>query len=325
MFNCRKIGDAHYLRNDPGFECYTPQHNLYCRIAVFWTFFYVAGVPVLNVALLWSYGIPSLACKLQRDALLRSLLLHAHHTDVSRHTCESITDEHVEIIYSTFFAAKSPMLTRDEKLTQLLTFAREQLTSTVATWQQGGDESIKPAKEAIGHLFSEFNVNAWFWSLVEVLNKLIITSVLGFIAPGTQGQVAAGLGVTFLMLLAYQHARPYRENAYYQIGHAAAVELFLFFVFALMLKADVQVIPRNNDDFYSFAVGLLFCSVFALPVFIIARRLRWQLQEVVMEDGHKLKAEEAPMEEELCSNALAHANLTLQTDSQTGLNETNAA
>ena len=66
---------------------------------------------------------------------------------------------------------------------------------------------------------------------------------------------------------------------------------FLFFAFALMIKADVHVTPRN-DEFYSAAVGVLFCSVFVLPVLIIARRLRWPLEEEEEEeeDGDEAEA-----------------------------------
>lgn len=89
------------------------------------------------------------------------------------------------------------------------------------------------AKEAIGSLYSEAYADKWFWVLVETANKLIITGVLGFIAPGTQAQVAAGVGITFLMLLAYQKWLPYTEKCYRQIGYANAVEVFMFLTFAM--------------------------------------------------------------------------------------------
>ena len=101
----------------------------------------------------------------------------------------------------------------------------------------------------------------------------MITGVLGFIAPGTQGQVVAGLVISFLMLLGYQHAQPYAEKAYRHIGYAAAIELVLFFALGLMLKADIQVVPAHNHEFFASALGVLVCCVFVVPALIIARRI----------------------------------------------------
>ena len=299
MFNCRQIGNTFYLRNETGYECYTPRHNLYRRIAAFWTFFYVAGVPVLYLALLYYYGIPALARRLQSDALLRSLLLHAHHLGVGQSdslltlTCESMSVEHVDALYARYGDGRSA--SREEKLSVLLLFARERLTTPEVTWRQAeGDALLAPAEEAIGALFAEFHVGAWYWELVEVANKLVITGVLGFIAPGEQAQVVAGLGLTFLMLLAYQRVLPYHEKAYRGIGYAAAIQLFLFFALALMLKAGVRV-TQNDDSFFGAAVGVLFCSVFTLPVLIVARRLRWPVEDEE-KAKHEPQADEEPQQ-----------------------------
>jgi len=302
IFNCRQIGGASYLRDDTGYECHTPQHDLYRRMAAFWTFFFVAGVPVLYLALLWGYGIPTLALRLRRDSHLRSLLLHAHHLGVAQPTglhaltCESIGDEHLDALCARFGPADRGKPARDEKLERLLAFSRARLTMHTVTWRQAeGDARLAPAREAIGLLFAEFHADTWYWSLVEAISKLLITGVLGFIAPGTQGQVVAGLGLTFLMLLAYQRVLPYCEKAYRHIGYAAAIEMYLFFALALMIKAQVKVTPRN-DEFYSAAVGVLFCSVFVLPVLIIARRLRWPLEAEEEEEAEEAESEKAEAE-----------------------------
>jgi len=120
--------------------------------------------------------------------------------------------------------------------------------------------------------------HAGYWILIESANKLIITGVLGFIAPGTQAQVAAGVGMTFLMLLMYQRALPYAEKTYCHIGYAASIELFLFLVFASWLTVSYKVAPENAA-FYGSAIGVLMVAVFALPVILVMRRLSWSLDE----------------------------------------------
>ena len=117
-----------------------------------------------------------------------------------------------------------------------------------------------------------------YWNIVECMQKLIITGILGFIAPGQPGQVVAGLGITFLFLLFYQRQLPYYHKTHRQIGYAAAVELPIFFVFALLLKTDIRV-TSDDERFYDVCIGVLMCSVFVLPVLLLARRLRWSVEE----------------------------------------------
>jgi hypothetical protein len=141
-----------------------------------------------------------------------------------------------------------------------------------------GDPRLVGANAALGGLFADFYADSWVWGLVETIQKLVLTGILGFVAPGTQGQVVTGVGITFLMLLAYQKAQPYAEKAHRHVGYAAAIELFLFFTLGLWIKAGVVVTP-DNDAFFSASIGVLCCCVFSLPVVIIVRRLRWSLDD----------------------------------------------
>ena len=82
--------------------------------------------------------------------------------------------------------------------------------------------------------------------------------------------------ITFISLLLYQRALPYSEKVYRQVGYGAAIQLFVFLVFALLLSAKV---PINGHDeaadrrFYGACLGVLTASVFTLPVLLILHRL----------------------------------------------------
>ena len=175
-------------------------------------------------------------------------------------------------------------LSHEEKLKLLLAYASEHLRPHIVTWHSMEDDPrLEGAKEAIGSLYEEFYADCWFWIIVEVFNKLMITGVLGFIAPGTEAQTVAGMGLTFLMMLGYQKALPYKEKTYRHIGYAASVTLFVFLVFALMLKAQVTV-GQDNNGFYGGCIGILMCSVFVVPAVLVIKRLRWSLDEDPEED-----------------------------------------
>ena len=327
-FSCRRIGDGWYLREETETQCYTAEYNRYARLSIFWALFYVAGVPALYAALLWYYGVVAVARELVRNAALRALIGFARSKrvalpDAATVTVASIAREDVDALYAAVIAPpparderdeaplKAPLESadaadREAKLAALLRFSSQRLRSVEVTWAEAaGDPRLAGARASIESLYGEFSPKRWYWSLVEIVNKLVITGapaaptqrpqpqrappppaqrgaaragVLGFIAPGQQAQVVAGLGLTFLMLLAYLTYPPYLENAYSTIGLAAAIELVLFFAFALMLKAGVKVTP-NDDLFYGACVGVLMCSVFTFPVLVVLRRLRWPLEE----------------------------------------------
>jgi len=302
MYSCRNISGKLYLREDTSKMCLYHQYATYRHLAGFWVAFYVFGVPLLFLGLLFYYNVPQVARALQANQRLRSLWMHAHHKGIALPevqlqsiTLESIAHDHIRLLFRALigksghggeigdsntcmqrcFQVSEPA--SDEQLRQLMTYAARQLHHTPVTWHEAAnDPRMKGAHQAIGMLYKEFYAGCWYWILVEQCNKLIITGVLGFIAPGTNGQVAAGMLMTFVMLLIYQGALPYSDKVYRHIGYGAAIQLFLFLVFALLLSADIKITGggvRADRLFYGACLGILTSSVFVLPVLLVLYRL----------------------------------------------------
>jgi hypothetical protein len=185
-------------------------------------------------------------------------------------------------------AAPATALNNDQKLETLLKYSRQHLRCRDVTWHTAQDDPrLEGARKAVGPLFEEFHADRWYWTVVACLQKLIVTGLLGLVSPGTSGQVAAGLGITFGFLLFYQAHLPYKEKTFRQIGYAAAIELPIFFVFGLMIKGNVQVLTSHNSRFFDACVGVLMCSVFVLPVLLVLRRLRWSIEDLTAEDDEE--------------------------------------
>ena len=166
---------------------------------------------------------------------------------------------------------------REKQLQLVLRYSSLHLHHAHITWHEAErDPRMAGAKDAISLLYEEFYADKWYWLLVETIFKLIITGVLGLIAPGTQSQVAVGMVITFLMLLFYQHAMPYKEKVFRNVGYFAAIELFVFLVLAMMLAADVQITgsgPAADKAFYGVVAGVLTTSSFALPAVLVLHRV----------------------------------------------------
>lgn len=128
-------------------------------------------------------------------------------------------------------------------------------------------------------------------SFAEAVNKLLISGAIRFISPGTNTQVFSGLAITFGFLLLYQRILPYHEKAYRHIGLAASLILFLYFGFALLLKAEVEI-TSNPSLFYAVVFGALSISTFSVPAWIIFKRSFWSLEEIEEEEEDENEAEE---------------------------------
>ena len=134
-------------------------------------------------------------------------------------------------------AASGAALSRERKVALLVEYASMNLMTPLTSWGAArGDTRLDAASVAVGALYSDVFADRWYWHLVETLNKLLLTGVLGLISPGTMGQVVAGLALTFCMLLLYQTAMPYTDKLLRRIFYAATIQLFLFFLFALMAR-----------------------------------------------------------------------------------------
>ena len=73
----------------------------------------------------------------------------------------------------------------------------------------------------IGFLFSTYKCGCWYWESVELLRKLLLTSIIALIAPGSAGQVVVGFVLSFVMLLANLRIRPFAEDSLNSINALA--------------------------------------------------------------------------------------------------------
>jgi hypothetical protein len=174
----------------------------------------------------------------------------------------------------------APLPPPSEQLSALLRYAAAHAPPPRATWDDArGDPRLAGAEDTIGSLYREFHPHAWYWAVAEALQKLLVTGVLAFIAPGRIGQVVAGLFMTLCFLLAYARVAPYEDKVYRQIGFVMALVLFLFFVFALLVKAGVDTMSdaAATAAFNDACLGILTAATFAVPVIMVALRLRWPM------------------------------------------------
>ena len=128
----------------------------------------------------------------------------------------------------------------EEKRAKVLQTAHNLIEDSITAtpplvWSRASDESKDdedPRKDQLimnrfGFLFVAYRVNFWWWEAVEMFRKLLMTSVLVFVMPGTTGQLAMGSMITFLFLLLNLFWQPYCSP---DLNSLASISLIAQFV-----------------------------------------------------------------------------------------------
>ena len=120
------------------------------------------------------------------------------------------------------------------------------------------------ALKEVGFLFSVYRANCWYFETLELLRKLLLTSVLSLIATNSASQVVVGVVLAFSTLLLNLKLKPYFDKALNFVSALAQLNLLAFFFVGLLLKVNVD--GRNDSRFFDFIVGALCAAPIALPV-----------------------------------------------------------
>ena len=140
---------------------------------------------------------------------------------------------------------------------RILVIANEKaLDGTIAIpivlWSNGSEESEasegsharKAAEEEervvkrIGFLTKNYKVQFWYFELLEMIRKLLMTSIVTFIYTGTPAQITAALVITLGFGLYTQRARPFADEKIGDMQVFSLVVQAFTLVYGLMLVID---------------------------------------------------------------------------------------
>ena len=102
---------------------------------------------------------------------------------------------------------------------------------------------METAMAEVAFLFGAYRLDCWYWEVVELVRKLMLTSILALIAPGSAGQVVCGLLIAFVALLAALTKAPYAQPRLNVVAQVAQLNLFLLLFVGLLLKVRFLFFP----------------------------------------------------------------------------------
>ena len=152
------------------------------------------------------------------------------------------------------------------------------------------------ALRKVGFLIEAYTVQCWSWEVVELARKLILTSILALVAPGSATQVTVGVLVSFAMLLLFQRYRPYAAPGMTFVASVAQVYLFVFHFVGLLLKVRLNG-DATDSRLFNAIVGILSVVPVALPVALKATSYVAGLDGDELQDAMDEAAEDAEGDE----------------------------
>jgi hypothetical protein len=102
--------------------------------------------------------------------------------------------------------------------------------------------------------------------VVELIRKLMLTSILALIAPGSAGQVVAGMLIAFVMLFINVKMQPYASGLLNFVSVISQINLVCFLLVALLLKVNLD--GEGGSGFFSIIVVFLSIVPIVLPIVI---------------------------------------------------------
>ena len=101
----------------------------------------------------------------------------------------------------------------------------------------------KRAIQEVGFLISSYRCGCWYWEVVELFRKLILTSVISLVAPGSATQVTVGCLISFVMLLLNLKLQPFYMATLNEVNTIAQLNLFFFLFVGILLCVPSCPLP----------------------------------------------------------------------------------
>ena len=123
------------------------------------------------------------------------------------------------------------------------------------------DKMELDAFRTVAFLFANYSHHAWYWEVVDAMEKLFLTSLIAFVVPRTIVQIVAALLFSFAMLLITMHVRPYKRESVNHLAVLSRVNIVLFLLTGLLLDINPLGFTDNHAATNVIIGGLMTSTV----------------------------------------------------------------
>lgn len=121
------------------------------------------------------------------------------------------------------------------------------ISCPVLTWDpHSPNEMERRAIKRIGAIFGMYQVQTWYWELMEMFRKFLMVGVLVFIFPGEPAQLGVGMLIVFFFLVLQLRLQPCATKDLNNMQAVSQISLMLTLFVGLMLVIE-RYIQRELD------------------------------------------------------------------------------
>jgi len=108
-----------------------------------------------------------------------------------------------------------------------------------------------------GFLYSDYEPRAYYWEIVMLIQKLLLTGLLIFIKPGTVSQLAAGFVISLGFFVAHVRILAYKDDDDDDFQFASMLTITLNLFGGILLMAETQ----EEDTYGAATMTILFFAI----------------------------------------------------------------
>jgi hypothetical protein len=97
-----------------------------------------------------------------------------------------------------------------------------------------------------GFVINDYKLSHWYWEVVELSRKLILSGVIGMFRRGSITQIVAATSISFGFALFAYREQPYHTARMNFIKITSEIQLFLIMLLCVVLQTEAQGVTRKG-------------------------------------------------------------------------------
>ena len=126
-------------------------------------------------------------------------------------------------------------------------------------------------------VLGDYKREYWFWEVVELFRKLILSGVIGLFGRGTIAQSFAAVVISFFFFVLSVHKQPFVSNTMNFIKAVSEFQIFGILLVCTILQTDkngLPVVGLGTESFYGTVQIVLTVFIFPLVIYIVGGNVR---------------------------------------------------
>jgi len=126
----------------------------------------------------------------------------------------------------------------------------------------GDEDTLKFWDFALG----DYNLDHWYWEVVELIRKMVMTGLIGLLGRGSIFQVFCATVISFLFFAASLHAKPFDSAGLNIVKIVSEFQLFIILLVCVVLQTDARGLLADTRTNYGSA--LIATTLLSAPILV---------------------------------------------------------